>query len=201
MNTFESKWSGDAHKQSSTIGISEVNKKEAISAESPEASKKTLAEMRAENITKKLRGFFQSESEFFEANRIALKINAIIDALPEEQQKNALEKLRTFLGSENAKKDIYYYKELNDEIVKERNKMKQIVEKNKVEANINDTISFQTVYIDGKLRDIQSQRSDQPEKVKVNLGRGWELMNKDAFNKILQESDALSEALGEKKPK
>ncbi len=97
---------------------------------------KTMAEMRAPNITKILQETFSNEQDFSEANRIALKINNLIDFFPEEKQKVASEKLRGLLDNNN----LYLYKELHDEILEEKKdfeRMNQGVE-NKSFVNVKD---------------------------------------------------------------
>ncbi len=214
---------------------------------------KTLAEMRASNITKKLKDIFQNEQEFSEANRIALKINDLVESLPEDKQKDASEKLRQLLNS----KDIYFYKELHDNVLEDKKRfesMKQDVEnksfinakdfdevikqidimggvqgssefftpgmiKNIIqgvrsgERKITDVTSagglrqkialllaepdpmkavrYESVIINGESRNIQTQYFKDPDKIKVNLGRGWEIMSKDDFSKLHQESERL----------
>lgn len=214
---------------------------------------KTMAEMRAPNITKKLKDIFPNEQDFSEANRIALKINDLVESLPEDKQKDASEKLRQLLNS----KDIYFYKELHDNILEDKKRfesLKQDVEnksftnakdfdevikqidimsgvqgssefftpdmiKNVIqgvrsgERKITDVTSagglrqkiavllaepdptkavrYESVIINGESRNIQTQYFNDPDKIKVNLGRGWEIMSKDDFSKLHQESEKV----------
>jgi hypothetical protein len=218
---------------------------------------KTMAELRAPNITKKLEGTFANGEDFSEANRIALKINDLIETLPVEQQEGASGKLKQLLNN----KDLYYYKELHDILLKEKRSsevIKQDVENKsfthakdfdgvikQVEAmggiqgssefftaemikdiiqgvrsgnkDINSVtsagglrskiasllaepdpmkaIQYGSITINGELKNIQTQYLDA-NKVKVNLGRGWEIMDKDDLNKLRQESDNTRSAEG-----
>lgn len=218
---------------------------------------KTKAELRAPNITKKLEGTFANGEDFSEANRIALKINDLIETLPVEQQEGASGKLKQLLNN----KDLYYYKELHDILLKEKRSsevIKQDVENKsfthakdfdgvikQVEAmggiqgssefftvemikdiiqgvrsgnkDINSVtsagglrskiasllaepdpmkaIQYGSITINGELKNIQTQYLDA-NKVKVNLGRGWEIMDKDDLNKLRQESDNTRSAEG-----
>lgn len=218
---------------------------------------KTMAELRAPNITKKLEGTFANGEDFSEANRIALKINDLIETLPVEQQEGASGKLKQLLNN----KDLYYYKELHDILLKDKKSsevIKQDVENKsfthakdfdgvikQVEAmggiqgssefftaemikdiiqgvrsgnkDINSVtsagglrskiasllaepdptkaIQYGSITINGELKNIQTQYLDA-NKVKVNLGRGWEIMDKDDLNKLRQESDNTRSAEG-----
>lgn len=153
---------------------------------------KTMAEMRAPNITRILEETFQDGTEFSEANRIALKINDLIEKLPEEEQQKASEKMRRVLNN----KDIYFYKELHDEILESSKKLKNSTEqtKNIAEPDPNNAINY-TTYIDknGESRNIQSQYFDDPNKIRVNLGRGWEIISKDEYKNILNRDNKQSD--------
>lgn len=151
--------------------------------------KKSLAEMRARNISNKVKVNFQSEQDFTEANRIALKINTLIDSLPEKKQTEALKK---FLNALNNTKDIYSYKELHDEILEgNKNTEQPKQEIDIVQPDYKNAISNQTLYVNGELKTIQTQYFDQPNKVKVNFGRGWEIIDKEDLSKIHQESEKV----------
>lgn len=53
-----------------------------------------------------------------------------------------------------------------------------------VEPNLNNAISYEIVFINGEPRNIQTQENGSGQ-IKINRGRGWELMNRDQYQELL----------------
>ena len=159
---------------------------------SPEINKKkTSAEMRAERIPEKVRNNFTRVEDINEAERIALKINSLIDQLPEEKQGDFTPRLLQVL---NTAKDIYYYKELHDEILEFKKKLEQpnVLEKNNdAEPDNNLAIFNQTLYVNGEIKNIQTQYFNDPDKVKINFGNGWKIVDKKTLVDMQESSKRI----------
>jgi hypothetical protein len=91
-------------------------------------SHKTSAQLRAEKIPEKVRDtFIVMDWDAKEALRISLKINELIEKLPEDRQSDESKKLLNLL---NTSKDLFYYGELHDQLLKEVKNSTPLVSEN-----------------------------------------------------------------------
>ncbi len=80
-------------------------------------SHKTSAQLRAEKIPEKIKDtFIVMGWDAKEALRISLKINELIEKLPEDRQRDESKKLLNLLDTS---KELFYYGELHDQLLQE----------------------------------------------------------------------------------
>lgn len=119
---------------------------------------------------------------------VAHQINELIHSLPEDKQKEYLPTFRELLDKkvdEPTTKDQMAYYNLLKKVESEIHPP--------VEPNPNNAISYETVFINGEPRNIQTQE-DGSGQIKINRGGGWELMSRDQYSEFLDTIDKEEDA-------